>query len=78
MMVWLKMGGGGKGGAENGDGQSQQLWHSLAGEGALDNLSLASLGEPALLCLVSEEKNKNKLCQGPQKPVGEDVLWPGV
>lgn len=55
VMVWLKMGG-----ADNGAGQSQQLWHSLAREGALDNLSLVSLGEPALLCLVSEEKNKSK------------------
>lgn len=44
MMVWLKMGGGGMGGAESGAGQSQQLWHSLAGEGALDVLSPASLG----------------------------------
>lgn len=43
-MVWLKMGGGGMGGAENGAGQSQQLWHSLAGEGALDDFSPPSLG----------------------------------
>lgn len=46
MMVWLKMGGGGMGGAENGAGQScqrKQLWHSLAGEGALHSLLLASL-----------------------------------
>lgn len=44
MMLWLKMGGGGMGGDENGAGQSQQLWHSLAGEGALDDFSPASPG----------------------------------
>lgn len=29
MMMWLKMGDGGMGGAKNGAGQSQQLWHGL-------------------------------------------------
>lgn len=44
MMVWLRMGGGGMEGAESGAGQSQLLWHSLAWEEALDDLSPASLG----------------------------------